>query len=64
MKNGCFITLLALVAVLVLSWGLTVGIVELIALCFGLKISLLMATGIWLIIWLLKSIFSSNTKSK
>ena len=38
-------------------WGITVLSIYLICLCFSLKFSLLVATGIWLVIIILKSIF-------
>ena len=49
--------LLIILAVLVLSWALTCGIIKLITLCFGLTFSLAIATGIWLVLWLLGSTF-------
>lgn len=44
---------LALIAI-ILSWSLVVGIIKLITLCFGLSFSLAIATGIWLIVFLIK----------
>ena len=38
------------------SWGATCGILWLICMCFGLDFSLLIATGIWLILVILKFI--------
>ena len=43
-----------------LSWGVTVGIIKLITLCFGLEFSLLIATGIWLVLALVGSFFKSK----
>lgn len=43
-----------------LSWIVTCGIIKAITLCFGLAFSWTIATGIWLIIWLLKSIFQGT----
>lgn len=43
-----------------ISWGVTVGIIYLITLCFGLEFSLLMATGIWLVLTLVGSFFKSK----
>ena len=39
---------------LALSWGVTVGIIKLITICFGCAFSLPVATGIWLILLLLR----------
>lgn len=50
------IILLALVA----SWLLTCGVIWLITLCFGLAFSWAIATGIWLILWLLSSVFGGK----
>ena len=41
----------------VLSWLLTCGIIKLITLCFGLGFSWLVATGIWLVLCLITSVF-------
>lgn len=45
----------------VLSWITTYGVIKLITLCFGWIIKWHIATGIWLILILLKSCFSSNS---
>lgn len=47
-----------------LSWITTCGIIKLITLCFGLTFSWLTATGVWLILCILKSIFSHHTTVK
>ena len=39
------------------SWILTVAFIRIITLCFGIGFNLLVATGIWLCLWLLGSIF-------
>lgn len=54
----------ALVAMIVvgyaLSWIITVGLIKLITLCFGLGFSWLIATGIWLVLLILSSFFRSS----
>ena len=40
----------------VISWLIVCGFVYLIALCFGLAFSWPIATGIWLIMFLIKSV--------
>ena len=49
-----------------ISWGLTVAVVKLITLCFGLEFSLSIATGIWLIEclvhWFIKGLSPSKKK--
>ena len=47
-----------------LSWIVTCGIIKLITLCFGLTFKWSVATGIWLAMILLKSVFKSNTTVK
>lgn len=46
------------------SWIVTCGIIKLITMCFGLAFSWGIATGIWLIWILLKSLFSNNVTIK
>lgn len=47
----------------VISWIVTCGVVKLITLCFGLTFKWSIATGIWLIICILKSIFNVTVKN-
>lgn len=57
------IVAIALIALLyAISWGIAVGIMYLICLCFSWNFSILTATGIWLIICLIKGAFSVETK--
>ena len=51
------IGIIAIVIVIGLSYLLTAGIIKLITMCFGLTFSWSIATGIWLIMILLKNIF-------
>ena len=53
---------IGLIVAAVLSWIVTCGIVWLITLCFGLAFDWLIATGIWLVLCLLKWIFGSVVK--
>ena len=48
---------IVLILTYVASWIITCGIIKLITLCFGLTFSWAIATGIWLVICLLTSIF-------
>ena len=50
--------LIILLLMLFISWGTTVGIIYLITLCFKLHFSVVVATGIWLLMFLIKSLFS------
>ncbi|MSA02233.1 hypothetical protein GKG47_09300 [Lactonifactor sp. BIOML-A3] len=46
------------------SWIVTCGIIKLITICFGLTFKWNVATGIWLVICILKSVFNITVKSK
>ena len=59
-----FGVIFAVVAVYALSWIVTCGIIKLITMCFGLTFSWGIATGIWLIYILLKSLFSNTVTVK
>ena len=50
------------IAVYALSWIVTCGLIKLITLCFGLTFSWAIATGIWLIMMIIKSSFSVTVK--
>ena len=56
------IAILILAALLGMSWIVTCGLIKLITMCFGLEFSWAVATGIWLIICILKSIFNVTVK--
>lgn len=60
------IIIVILVAIYGISWIITCGIIKLITMCFGLTFKWSVATGIWLVILLLKEIFSVtvNTQTK
>lgn len=45
-----------------LSWIITCGIIKLITMCFGLTFKWSIATGIWLVICILRSIFNVTVK--
>lgn len=56
MRNILYLVMLLFM--LFVSWGVTVGIIYLITLCFNLHFNLVTATGIWLLMFLIKSLFS------
>lgn len=56
------VIILVLAGLCGLSWIVTCGIIKLITMCFGLTFKWSIATGIWLIICLLKSIFNVTVK--
>ena len=47
-----------------LTWIVTCGIIKLITMCFGWTFKWSVATGIWLIMCLLQSIFKVTVKNK
>lgn len=57
------VVILFLVVAYGLSWIVTCGIIKLITLCFGLTFKWSVATGIWLIICILKSILNVDVKA-
>ena len=56
--------ILILAACYGLSWIITCGIIKLITMCFGWTFKWSVATGIWLIICIARSIFSHHTTVK
>lgn len=54
---GCILAVLFVIFVYALSWIVTCGLTKLITLCFGWAFSWAIATGIWLVILILKTIF-------
>ena len=64
MKKDILATVLVIVGLVFLEWITTVGIIKLITMCFGWTFKWSVATGIWLIICILQSIFKSNMNVK
>lgn len=52
--------IIVMVAGYALSWLVVCGFIKLITLCFGLVFSWPIATGIWLVLCLLKLLFPSK----
>jgi hypothetical protein len=61
---GGIIALLILGLLSCISWIAVCGVIKLITICFGWTFDWLIATGIWFIMILAKSIFSHNTTVK
>ena len=64
MKKDILTIVLVIVGLVFLEWITTVGIIKLITMCFGWTFKWSVATGIWLIICILQSIFKSNMNNK
>ena len=47
---------------LLASYGITTGFVKLITMCFGWNFSFRIATGVWLIIFLINLVFKKKDK--
>ena len=62
MKNGCLGALLIAALAYAISWVITCGLIAILFKCFGWEFSLAIATGIWIVICILRSIFSSSSK--
>lgn len=64
--NGVAAILFAIIMILALgvSWIATCGIIKLITVCFGWTFRWSISTGIWLLILLLKGVFSNNVTVK
>ena len=59
-----WVVILIVAALYGVSWIVTCGIIKLITMCFGWTFKWSIATGIWLIICILKSIFNVTVKNK
>lgn len=58
------VVILIIAALYGVSWIVTCGIIKLITMCFGWTFKWSIATGIWLIICILRSIFNVTVKNK
>lgn len=57
----CIVVVILLYSV---SWIVTCGVIKLITMCFGLTFKWSVATGIWLVMALLRTIFKSSSRAK
>lgn len=55
--------ILILATIYATSWIVTCGIIKLITMCFGLTFKWSIATGIWLVMVLLKMVFNVTIKN-
>lgn len=53
-----------LLAAYAISWICTCGVIKLVTMCFGWTFKWSIATGIWLIMCLARTVFKSNTTVK
>lgn len=57
----CIVVVILLYSV---SWIVTCGVIKLITMCFGLTFKWSVATGIWIVMVLFRSIFKSSSGTK
>lgn len=55
---GCMTAILIYIAACAISWIVTCGVFKLVTLCFGWEYTWGIATGVWLIMYLAKQVFS------
>lgn len=58
------IVLIVLAGMYAISWALTVGVIKLITMCFSWDFSLAAATGVWLILCLVETLFQRSGGGK
>ncbi len=58
---GGIIAILAWLVLCAISWGVTCGIIKLVTLCFGWVFTWKTATGIWMIMYLVRSVFNRSS---
>lgn len=58
------IAVFVLIVSIVISWAVIVGIIKLITMCLSIGFSLPVATGIWLILCLLRWVFHNSGGSR
>lgn len=65
-QGGSAILFVVLIAVIAygIDWLCTCGVIKLITVCFGLTFKWSIATGIWLLLYILRSIFKVTVRSK
>lgn len=67
LDDGALAVIFAVVILVVgnaLSWICTCGVIKLITLCFGWTFSWSVATGVWLVMCLARTVFKSSTTVK
>lgn len=58
------LTIILLVVTFGVSWIVTCGVIKLITMCFGWQFKWSIATGIWLVMCLARTVFKNNSSSK
>lgn len=63
-KSAILLTIIFLVIAFGFSWIVTCGVIKLITMCFGWQFKWSIATGIWLVMCLARTVFKNNSSSK
>ena len=59
--SALLLTIILLVVAFGVSWILTCGVIKLITLCFGWQFKWSIATGIWLVMCLARTVFKNSS---
>ena len=59
--SALLLTIIFLVVAFGVSWILTCGVIKLITLCFGWQFKWSIATGIWLVMCLARTVFKNSS---
>ena len=62
--SALLFTIVFLVIAFGVSWIVTCGVIKLITMCFGWQFKWSIATGIWLVMCLARTVFKNNSSSK
>ena len=62
--SALLLTIIFLVVAFGFSWIVTCGVIKLITMCFGWQFKWSIATGIWLVMCLTRTVFKNNSSSK
>ena len=59
--SALLLTIIFLVVAFGFSWIVTCGVIKLITMCFGLQFKWSIATGIWLVMCLARTVFKNSS---
>lgn len=62
--SALLLTIIVLVVAFGFSWIVTCGVIKLITMCFGWQFKWSIATGIWLVMCLARTVFKNNSSNK
>lgn len=62
--SALLLTIILLVVAFGVSWMVTCGVIKLITMCFGWQFKWSIATGIWLVMCLARTVFNNTSSSK